>query len=367
MIRVASFNLENLFTRPSAMNSATSAAGTQAIEDHATANAIVSKDVYSDEDKQKLIELSNKYKWHYLNPPESSLVKLQKIRGQLFKKPQNGPLEVVADGREAWVGWFELRREDVTWKATYNTGRVVAETKADILITIEVENRPTLERFNDQVLKSSFGFSYPYIMVIDGNDTRGIDIGIMSRYPIVEMRSHVDELTDAGGKVFSRDCPEYDIILSNFQRIVIIPNHLKSKRSGNDEDSQQRRKVQATTAHRIAISALSRSSFVMLAGDMNDTPASDPLSALFTDGFQDIMSHPNYPTDRPGTYGTGLANNKIDYIIMSQMLRTQLLDTGIERRGSYHPNTWAPFDSVTKTSEEASDHHLIWANFDFLA
>jgi hypothetical protein len=77
------------------------------------------------------------------------------------------------------------------------------------------------------------------------------------------------------------------------------------------------------------------------------------------------MSHPDYPTDRPGTFGTGLANNKIDYLIMSPALRTQLITTGIERRGSFHPSLWTVFDTVTKTSEEASDHHLVWADFDF--
>ena len=106
MIRIASFNLENLFTRPTAMNSAAVGAGTQAIEDHATANAIISKEIYSDEDKEKLIELSNKYKWHLLNQPQNALVQFQKIRGQLFKKSQDGPLQVVANGRGDWVGWF---------------------------------------------------------------------------------------------------------------------------------------------------------------------------------------------------------------------------------------------------------------------
>ena len=37
--------------------------------------------------------------------------------------------------------------------------------------------------------------------------------------------------------------------------------------------------------------------------------------------------------------------------------------TGIERRGSYHPNTWQPFDTVTSKRDEASDHHLVWADF----
>jgi endonuclease/exonuclease/phosphatase (EEP) superfamily protein YafD len=145
----------------------------------------------------------------------------------------------------------------------------------------------------------------------------------------------------------------------------MVPNHLKSKRNGNDQASQARRQAQAQGAHAIAVAALSRSSFVLLGGDLNDTPDSSTLTSLFTDEFQDVMSHPSYPTDRPGTYKTGLANQKLDYLIMSQQLRAKLQDTGIERRGSYHPNTWDPFDTVTKESEEASDHHLLWADFDF--
>jgi len=363
MIRVASFNLENLFTRPVAMNQTTDAAGRKAIEDHATANEIVAKNNYSATDKSKLLQLTAKYKWHVLNPPKNSLVQLQKVRGQLFRKPQNGPVEVVANGRADWVGWFELRREDVTWKATFNTGRVIREARPDILIVVEVENRPTLERFNSQVLQSEFQFAYPHCMVIDGNDDRGIDVGIMSRFSIIQIRSHVDDPAPAGGELFSRDCPEYDILLPSGERLVVLPNHLKSKRNGNDQASQDRRRAQAEGAHSIAVAALSRSSFVLVGGDLNDTPDSPTLAKLFTDGFQDIISHPNYPTDRPGTYETGLPSHKLDYLIMSPQLRAKLNDTGIERRGSFHPNTWEPFDTVTKMADEASDHHLVWADF----
>jgi endonuclease/exonuclease/phosphatase family metal-dependent hydrolase len=365
VIRLGTFNLENLFTRPIAMNQESDAAGRGAIEDHATANSIVAKDLYSASDKAKLLELTAEYKWHLLDAPKNALVQLQKIRGQLFRKPQNGPVEVVANGRADWVGWFELRREDINWKATFNTGRVIEETHPDILIAIEVENRPTLERFNDQVLRAQFQFAYPHFLVIDGNDDRGIDVGIMSRFPIVEIRSHVDDPGPSGDQLFSRDCPEYDILIPTGERLVVIPNHLKSKRNGNDQASQDRRRAQAQRAHSIAGAALSRSSFVLIGGDLNDTPDSSTLVSLFTDGFQDVIAHPNYPTDRPGTYETGLPRHKLDYLIMSPQLRSKLTDTGIERRGSYHPNTWKPFDTVTKASEEASDHHLVWADFNF--
>jgi endonuclease/exonuclease/phosphatase family metal-dependent hydrolase len=200
--------------------------------------------------------------------------------------------------------------------------------------------------------------------VVDGNDPRGIDVGILSQYPIAEIRSHVDDPGPNSLPLFSRDCPEYDILLPGGDRLILIPNHLKSKRNGDDETAKKRRQAQADRAHKIAIDALSRSPLVVLGGDFNDTPTSSALSALFTEGFQDIQPHPSYPTDRPGTYGTGLASQKIDYLIMSPQLQAKLMNTGVERRGSYHPHLWEPFDTVTKTSEEASDHHLVWADFD---
>jgi hypothetical protein len=181
-------------------------------------------------------------------------------------------------------------------------------------------------------------------MVVDGNDPRGIDVGILSRYPIVEIRSHVDDPGSDGKRLFSRDCPEYDIMLPTGDRLVLIPNHLKSKRNGDDNATQQRRKAQADRAHAIGLSALFRSPFVLLGGDFNDSPTSPALPSLFTDGFQDVQSHPNYPEDRPGTYETGLPNHNIVYLIMSPQLQAKLCDTGIERRGSFHPKTWKPFD-----------------------
>jgi endonuclease/exonuclease/phosphatase family metal-dependent hydrolase len=318
--------------------------------------------VYTAADKAKLRALSQKYGWHLLNPPKSALVQFQKIRGQLFKKPQNGPLEVVANGRADWTGWFELKRSDVDWKATFNTGRVIDAVRPDILVTIEVENRPTVKRFNEHVLQAQFQRDYPHFMVVDGNDERGIDVGIMSRFPIRTIRSHVHDVDGNGNPIFSRDCPEYDIELPGGRSLVVLPNHFKSKRNGNDQQSQDKRLAQATRAHALALAAVQRSPHVVVAGDLNDVPGSGALSPLFKDGFRDVSDHADYPTDRPGTYETGLPAHKLDYLILSPQLWGTLRTTGIERRGSYHPATWT--DTVTKASEEASDHQLVWAELD---
>ena len=60
---------------------------------------------------------------------------------------------------------------------------------------VEAENRIVLEKFSAQLLKRVEGEPYARVMVIDGNDDRGIDVGLMTRvgYKIVGIRSHVDD------------------------------------------------------------------------------------------------------------------------------------------------------------------------------
>lgn len=362
-MRIASFNLENLFQRPLALSDEASPAGTEAIDHHAELNSIVAQDFYTAADKARLIELDDIYHFSNLNAPSNTYVVLNRIRGRLYSRSQTGAVSVVASGRAEWTGWFELRLGEVTWAATYNTGRVIAETNPDILICVEVESRPTLGRFNEQVLGAQFDRAYPHYMVIDGNDERGIDVGILSRYPIRSISSHVDDLTQHGTRIFSRDCPEYLLELPDGRAILVLPNHFKSKRGGDTEEMQARRAAQAERAHAIAVSGLETTPLVLIGGDLNDTPEQQLFASLWQHGFTDIQDHPSYPTVRPGTFDTGLASNKIDYLIMSPQLRAALVETGIERRGSFHPRLWDVFDTVTKASDEASDHHLVWGDF----
>ena len=362
-LRVATFNLENLFTRPSAMATDAGRTGQQAIDDHAELNRLIAEPIYTDEIKARLLEIEPRYGFADLNAPPHALVFLNKIRGQLYSRSQAGVVSVKAAGRGAWTGWFELRRSDINWQATYNTARVIAEVRPDVLLCVEAENRPTLLRFNEQVLGAEFQCAFEHVMVVDGNDDRGIDVGVMSRFPISSVRSHVDDRGPDGARIFSRDCPEYLVTPPRRRSLVVLPNHFKSKRGGNDESSQARRLAQATRASELATGALKTSKLVLLGGDLNDTPDSTALSALWQNGFQDVQSHPSYPTDRPGTYGTGTQANKIDYLIMSPRLHAILQETGIERRGSYHPRSWEPFDTVKSAADEASDHQLVWADF----
>jgi hypothetical protein len=70
-------------------------------------------------------------------------------------------------GRDDWIGWVELATETVDELSTRMTGRVITDVNADILAVIEVEDRPTLSRFNDEMLNGT----YEHVRLIEGNDT----------------------------------------------------------------------------------------------------------------------------------------------------------------------------------------------------
>jgi hypothetical protein len=108
-----------------------------------------------------------------------------------------------------------LQCELVDEVAMRNTARVIGDLKADVLAMIEAESRPVLAQFNAQILKAVGGQPLQHVMVIDGNDNRGIDVGLLTgnRHAIGAMQSHVDDRDSKGNSIFSRDCPEYAVQL----------------------------------------------------------------------------------------------------------------------------------------------------------
>jgi endonuclease/exonuclease/phosphatase family metal-dependent hydrolase len=258
-------------------------------------------------------------------------------------------------------------RDDLNWPAIENTGRVVDAVRADVLLTVEVEDRLSLERFNRHVLGETFpGAAYPYNLLVDGNDTRGIDIGLYSRQPILGVRSY-SHVENDGSRVFSRDCPEFDVDLGAGRTLVVLGNHFKSKGYGDPAYTAARRLQQAIEVKKIYDQALARSPFVVVAGDLNDTPDSAPLTTLTTStGLRDVMEHPTYvsgPDPRPGTYKSGNPkSSKIDYILLSPQLWNVVTAVGVERRGIWAPQSIVPVPGVTSTINQASDHGAVWAD-----
>jgi len=364
--RLATFNVENLFERPKVMNLSSWSAGQETLNDYNALNSLLNNETYSEEDKKRMLVLLEKHGLLSTRPNDTYL-DLVKIRGQLFKLKRGQPPEIVAKGRSDWVGWVELKKDAINDEAIKNTARVICEVNPDIIVLVEVEDRWALQHFHDQVLapmmESSGHEKYAFNMVIDGNDSRGIDVGILSRYPIASMRSHItDKANDR--TIFSRDCPEYSIKLQDGIEILVLPNHFASK--GSDLKGK-RRLIQSARVKEIYGDLKESHANIVVAGDLNDYPGGGSLDELLkgTD-LKDAMSLPAYQ-GLPGTYEHANENQKLDYLLLSPALSSGVADVNVERRGFYAPKKWKSFDNInkeTKDRNQASDHHCLWADIE---
>src|SRR5262245_51456674 len=193
-MKLASYNVENLFQRAHAMNLPKQNDGSAALKMHAEMNAILSKPKYTAADKKKIVTLMNALGIAKADDGGEFVI-LRQNRGHLVKRPKGGGLEVVADGRGDWIGWLDLKFEAVNEVATRMTAKVIHEIGADVLGVVEAESRPSLLKFHDDVMSIAPATTFSHIMLIDGNDDRGIDVAIMTRngFSIESMISHVDD------------------------------------------------------------------------------------------------------------------------------------------------------------------------------
>ncbi len=241
---------------------------------------------------------------------------------------------------------------------------------------------------------------YDWRVVSEGNDGRGIDVAVMSKIP-VSIRTHAhrtfhelgvwtDELRGyrdrAGGRerrlnpnerVFMRDCLEIDIRL-NGRPLTIYTCHFKSMHPGRDTTRLYRR-AEALAVRRIIEERFGRRADEanwIIAGDLNDyveidgLPVVDDngrlvpgaLDPLIADGFCDNVVRRRAPEDRWTSYhGPEDQYAQLDFLLLSPALAAanpdmvpEIIRMGQPHRAVRHQGV--RFPRVGWDRPKASDH-----------
>ena len=357
-MRIATFNTENLFTRAKVLNFKDNAEGDKILKQVAELQAELANKAY---DKTKILNLYNELKEY---------IEISEERGKLFKRQLFAIKGVAANGVDDWDGSIKFKREKFNDTTRLNTAKVIKALNADVQCLIEVENRDTIHNFNADMLGSR---RFPYNILIDGNDDRGIDVGLLSRYPIKKICTHIFDKEKPASKsyIFSRDCLELELEIANNRSLFVLCNHFKSKGySTSQTTANARRKLQADKVTDILKANYDlKQDLVVVLGDFNDTPDSKPLKDLLgTADLFDVLKL-KFGTDIEKTY-TYFYKGKthLDFILVSKPLKDVFTDAGVERRGMFGLNelsngTEKRFDTITAPSNAASDHAAVWADF----
>jgi exonuclease III len=259
------------------------------------------------------------------------------------------------------------------------TKRIREVIQADVLAVQEVEHIEILRQFNRDQLQGM----YPHVALVEGNDPRLIDVGLLSKLPLGPIVSHQTAVhPDAPQeRVFSRDLLQVEILDERRRPLVTLYNtHLKSHYVPFDEDPVQgaidanrRRRRQAETISNILSRTERPNHRFVLLGDMNDPPDSEFLEPLRTvDGkpLVNALEHPKEtrppkaetPGQGPGPQSPAWTHRfnppgatfpeyrLFDQIWLSPALASRFSNPTIDRR--------------TKHGGDGSDHDPAWVDLD---
>jgi hypothetical protein len=358
-MRVASYNVENLFSRPVVLNMKSNDKAAEILAKIAEFTKLLELESYSSK-KKRIEELYDEIgRFIEIN------IRASKVGHNIITENQG----LIAKGRSDWDGFIDLKRERFSDEQIKFTGKVIKTVKADVQCFVEVESADTLKRFNTDILDSV----YSDRLVVDGNDPRGIDVGLAAKkqFPIITAKTNVFA-RDNLGTIFSRDCLEIEIAASAKKRIHLLVNHFKAK-DRTPTESNRKRKRQSVEVSRILRQRYDlKSDFVIVAGDLNDEPDSDPIAPLTATpnllNIWDLVGRPE--ADRwTYYYGADKQFNKIDYLFVSKAPSGKVKEAGIERRGMFDlakltNGKEKSFPGLDNWKLAGSDHAAVWADFD---
>ncbi len=228
---------------------------------------------------------------------------------------------------------------------------LIQNIDVDILALQEVENRGILKRFIDTHLQD---LGYRHVVLYEGNDRRGIDVCLVSRFPIGFVTSHRHlRFPDHQGVVrhFRRDLLVVQLQPANTEPFEVWVVHLKSHRGGNQSDSirlAEANQIRALLDDRFANDPESR---ILVCGDFNDTLQSATLQTILksrTESLACALDH--IPQVNRITYNRAPYRQMIDFILWSPAMARD-----------YLVNSYKIHYGTTETN--GSDHNPVVATF----
>lgn len=271
------------------------------------------------------------------------------------------------------------------------TAQTLAASKADICALQEIENLVTLTAFHNRYLRRWSRSGYEHRILREGNDTRGIDVGVLSRPRPELITSHAHLTLDDLGipplvnqsindRAFRRDCLRLDYQIQNTPLSIFVC-HFKSMHGGR-WTSRPVRQQESLAVRRLIESHFENPAEAnwLVCGDLNDFLEQDGridhehgLGPLVDDGFavDALMQSDIGALDRWTHHYTGDDTySALDHFLLSPRLaklnaRPEMTITRCGLPWNAERYTGFRLPGVAWTHPKASDHCPISLNLHF--
>ncbi|MNK87979.1 Endonuclease/Exonuclease/phosphatase family protein [compost metagenome] len=234
-------------------------------------------------------------------------------------------VENLFDGSNTALGPSNPAKSD---ESKQHLAESIRALNADVLGLVEVESRATLRHFRDDYLKD---MGYQYIALQEGNDMRGIDVAVLSRFPITHLKSHRNAVfgvpgAPAPGKL-SRDLLQAKIAVGKGYSFTLFVTHLKARPGEPASDAKRKAEAQFIRRTLRDFESEHPNANYALVGDFNDRPTSETLKVFLEGRDRDPVLF-----DALSELGTGAYSyhpikyrGRIDYILLSEGIRKEYI------------------------------------------
>ena len=195
------------------------------------------------------------------------------------------------------------------------SAHVIQNTGADVVALQEINDKQALDTLVDKYMT---GNPYPYRVLVPGNDQRGINVAVLSKFPVTAVESNAADSFDIGGKQgkFSRDFLETTIKVNDKFEFTLGTTHLKAHSGGqaaNDKRLGEGREIHKILAEQMK--AYPEKRFIVC-GDFNDTENTPAVQAV--KGQPGDTAEMVDPLAGTSDVSHPVTNRRIDFMLLSK-------------------------------------------------
>lgn len=264
------------------------------------------------------------------NNPAAYANKRPKNKAEI--QPEEGVFTLVTyNMKNFFDGYDQDPKKGSTEKPVWETNaitKVVARSGAEVVTAQEVENEGVLQRWPEQL---------PNVTAPGTNDKRGIHLGVLSKYPMLNVVTHKDARLE-GDRSFSRDLLRVDLDVQGEVVSVYTTHSINRRTDEKAAEADQQRLAEATAIKEIVSREMEPfpNRLYVITGDFNDTTEDPTLQALLNgpgDKLMDTLSgqaakeRVTWPANpqKAGKYPPG----QFDHILIPEKFKDRLIDSQV--------------------------------------
>jgi endonuclease/exonuclease/phosphatase family metal-dependent hydrolase len=367
-MKIATFNVQNLFHRDRSLIQRT--AGKCVSDWIAEFDSLLLKEKYpSNRERLKELAFLLGFDKTYQNP----YVVMRKKAGELYLKGMNCSKELKAGELTDWNGWIKIQTLPIDPESTNHKAMVISEIDPDILVLQEVEDKISLDEFNQHFLPKYNCEPFSESILISGSEGKGLEQALLLKngYELESVKIHNLESSE----YLKQELFEYEIQSPKGEKINILSAYFHENNLNKEKAFEIRKNQAYQTSTIYKMLQMQGKNNIVITGTLNAPSYCNSLSPLLQEtDLRDISKNKTFNVAidegkdatyyRLGAYRMGVNIKQKDYLLLSPTLFANVKSSGLNRKGVWpekRPN-WRIYSSIRNMAQAASLHPGIWGN-----